>query len=129
METLVDPSERDFGTFVVEGFLVSGNERTIRLVMPPYALELARGDVLAAEELEPLPYQRTDVGIAVRLTLVSGCRLVAMFSAATYEKRLWPSRRPFAYVTRQGETPMKDDGTYAELERAFLTQRGIRVPQ
>jgi hypothetical protein len=113
--------------FQLEGFLVSGDEETIRLVMSPYVLHLRRESVLSVEELPPLSRQQTSVGIAVRLSLKTGCPLLGITDSGVYDERLWRRRRPFSIVTRHAKAPMQDDGSYAELESTYLRERGIEV--
>jgi hypothetical protein len=113
--------------FIVEGFLVGADDSTIRLLMSPYVLDLDRDAVSEIEERAPLPTQDPSVGIAVRLRLRSGARLLGMSASADIESRLWRTRRPFALLTRAKTAPLTDDGAYAELERQFLAAYGIEI--
>jgi hypothetical protein len=111
----------------VEGFLVSGDDDTIHLLISPCVLHLRRADIVAIEELPPLPRQDTRVGIAVRLSLTTGCTLLGIAPSDNYEPLLWRKRRPFPIMTRDARAPLRDDGSYAELESSFLRDRGIEV--
>jgi hypothetical protein len=113
--------------FELEGFLVAGDDDSIHLLLPPYVLQLRRDDILALEELPAHPRQRTEAGIAVRIRVQKGCRLSGVTSSCDYERRLWRRRRPFVIATRHEKAPMRDDGSYGELENAFLLERGIEV--
>jgi hypothetical protein len=113
--------------FVVEGFLVAADDRALRLLMPPYTLDLERASVIEMEEQAPLPTQDPSVGSAVRLRLRKGTRLLGMGAAADIEARLWRTRRPFAMLTRAPTAPQTDDGSYAQLERQFLAAYGIEA--
>jgi hypothetical protein len=113
--------------FDVEGFLVAADDKAIRLVMPPYVLDFAREAVCDIQERPPLPTQDTSVGIAVRITLHGGARVLGMSASADIESRLWRTRRPFAMLTRSQTPPATDHSAYAELERQFLATYGIEV--
>jgi hypothetical protein len=113
--------------FIVEGFLVGADDRTIRLLMPPYVLDFDRAAVGEIDERAPLPTQDPSVGVAVRLRLRTGARLLGMSAAADIESRLWRTRRPFAMLTRAKTAPLTEDGAYAELERKFLAAYGIEI--
>src|SRR5438128_11789277 len=93
-------------SFVVEGFIVAADERTIRLLMPPYALDLERDAVTEIEERAPLPTQDPSVGVAVRLRLRTGARLVGMSAAAEIGSRLWRTRRPLTAVDCSRQLPL-----------------------
>ena len=128
MESLTNMSAKPADSFQVEGFLISADVKSVSLLMPPYTLEIIAEDVLAVEELPPLPQQRTDVGIAVRLTVKHGFRLWNISSGTADEQHLFKTRRPFAIVTRAPQAQLQDDGSYAEREQAFLRSRGIELP-
>lgn len=117
----------DEENFIVEGFLVGADDTTIRLLMPPYVLDFDRAAVGEIDERASLPTQDPSVGIAVRLRLRKGARLLGMSASADIETRLWRTRRPFAMLTRTKTAPLADDGVYAELERQFLAAYGIEV--
>ena len=112
---------------IVEGFLVGADDTTIRLLMPPYVLDFDRAAVAEIDERAPLPTQDPSVGIAVRLCLRRGARLLGMSAAADIELRLWRTRRPFAMLTRTKTAPLADDGVYAEMEQKFLAAYGIEI--
>ena len=115
----------DHAGFVIEGFLVGGHAESIRLVMPPYLLEIDRRDIIDIEELPPMPQQDAAVCAAVRLRVRRGARLLGMRSAREIEARMWPSRRPFAMRTRPEQVPIVGETAYAEREKAFFAGLGL----
>lgn len=117
--------DNEAASFVIEGFLVAGNARIVRLLMPPYLLDFDPDGVIGIEQRPPLPAQDDNVGIAVRLWLREGARLLGMSSASEIEARLWRSRRPFAMATRAAKAPISDDGTFGTMERKFLAGYGV----
>ena len=114
--------------FVIEGFLVGGDDNVLQVIMPPYLLELVRADVRRIEELPALPQQDVAFCIAARLTLVAGARLHAMHSARDLDASMWASRRPFAMATRPPRPPMVGEADYAERERRYFLALGLEEP-
>lgn len=114
--------------FVIEGFLVGGDDEVLQVVMPPYLLALARADVRGVEELPALPQQDVAFCVAARLTLVVGARLRAMHSARDLDSSMWEGRRPFAMATRPPRPPMVGEADYAERERRYFVALGLEEP-
>jgi hypothetical protein len=110
---------------IIDGFIIRGEDGTVRIVTGHLCLDFAVDDVTGIEE-QALPEDvGTGLAIPVRLRLVSGARLLNASPADIYEPLLYKVRQPFAIAVRKTPPDMADAPRYRDLEMAFKRQHGF----
>lgn len=107
----------------LKGSLLPGPGDGVRLVIADQVFEFGQQDIVSARSLEGDDFL---VG-TVELTLRKGATVRGVYPARPF-RELLRGRRPFAFSTRDGTAARSTfSARYDELERDYLTRRGLRT--